>query len=92
MRTTLTLDDDVARQLRRRARGEHGGFKRVVNETLRRGLMAGDKPLAVPEPFVVRATSCGFLPGVDHLKLNQLLDDLAADDFVARHREGGTHA
>jgi len=74
MRTTLTLDDDVARQLRRRARGEHGGFKRVVNETLRRGLTAGDKPLAVPEPFVVRATSGGFLPGVDPLKLNQLQD------------------
>ena len=76
MRTTLTLDDDVASQLRRYARGERGGFKRVVNETLRRGLAAGDKPLATPEPFVVQAKSCGFLPGVDHLKLNQLLDEM----------------
>ncbi len=92
MRTTLTLDDDVARQLRQRARGVRGGFKRVVNETLRRGLAAGDKPLPAPEPFVVRATSCGFLPGVDHLRLNQLVDEEDTAEFINHHRDGGTRS
>lgn len=36
MRTTLTLDPDVASRLRRLSRG--GRFKDVVNEALRRGL------------------------------------------------------
>jgi hypothetical protein len=89
MRTTLTLDDDVANQLRRRMRGERGGFKRVVNETLRRGLAAGDKPLPATKPFVVQARSCGFLPGIDHLKLNQLLDEEETAGFVGRHMDGG---
>jgi len=37
-------------------------------------------------PFVVRAKSCGFLPGIDPLKLNQLTDELESDAFVERHR------
>jgi len=86
MRTTLTLDDDVARLLRRRAQGARGGLKRVVNEALRRGLAAGEKPLPTPEPFMVRAKSCGFLPGIDQLKLNQLVDQAETDDFIERHR------
>ncbi len=90
MRTTLTLDDDVARQLRRRALNERGGFKRVVNETLRRGLAAADKPVPMPEPFAVQARSCGFLPGIDHLKLNQLLSDMDTEGFVESHRDQGT--
>jgi hypothetical protein len=85
VRTTLTLDDDVARQLRRRAHGTPGGFKSVVNDTLRRGLTAGVKPAPAAEPFVVEAKSCGFLPGIDHLKLNQLADALEAEEFAERH-------
>lgn len=92
MRTTLTLDDDVARQLRHRAKGGRGGFKQVVNEVLRRGLAAGEKPLAASEPFVVRAKPCGFLPGIDHLKLNQLLDAEETEQFIARHRVDGAEA
>jgi hypothetical protein len=38
MRTTLTLDEDLARQLHRLSRERDEPFKRVVNEALRRGL------------------------------------------------------
>ena len=38
MRTTLTLDDAIARELKRRARESGRPFKAVVNETLLRGL------------------------------------------------------
>ena len=50
MRTTLTLDDDVAALLKKAASREKASFKDVVNQALRRGLA----PLASghrPAPF-----------------------------------------
>lgn len=38
MRTTLTLDDDVAAALKRLRKARDVSFKEVVNETLRLGL------------------------------------------------------
>ena len=38
MRTTLTLDDDVAVQLERLRRARNANLKDLVNEALRRGL------------------------------------------------------
>ena len=38
MRTTLTLDDDVAAKLKAEARRAGRPFREIVNETLRRGL------------------------------------------------------
>ncbi len=43
MRTTLTLDDDVAARLERLRRGERT-FKDVVNEVMRAGLAALEEP------------------------------------------------
>jgi hypothetical protein len=40
MRTTLTLDDDVARMLEMVQKEQHKPFKQVVNEVLRKGLVA----------------------------------------------------
>jgi hypothetical protein len=91
MRTTLTLDDDLAAELDRTARRLGRSFKDVVNETIRRGLSMGDRP-ATPEAdaFEVRPQACGFLPGIDPLRLNQLLDQMEVDRFVAGQvpREG----
>ena len=85
MRTTLTIDDDVLIELRRRSRAAASGFKGVVNETLRRGLSVGETPSSAQPPFEVRAKSCGFLPGIDPLRLNQLADELEVDEFIATH-------
>lgn len=38
MRTTLTIDDDVAVQLERLRRRDDGSLKHLINEALRRGL------------------------------------------------------
>lgn len=40
MRTTLTLDDDVAAHLHRLLRARNQGMKALVNEALREGLRA----------------------------------------------------
>jgi hypothetical protein len=38
MRTTITLDDDVAARLKAESRRPNRPFREIVNETLRRGL------------------------------------------------------
>ena len=86
MRTTLTVDDDVAVELQRLAHTTRRGFKSIVNELLRRGLAAGARPIPAADRFVVKARACGFLPGIDPLKLNQLADEIETDGFVERHR------
>jgi len=83
MRTTLTLDDDLARELKEMSRQSGRSFKQVVNEALRRSLTSGDKSLPPPPRFVVEARACGFRRGVDMLKLNQLSDELEIEEFEA---------
>ena len=76
MRTTLTLDDDLATRLKELARETGQSFKEVTNEVVRRGLSTGDRPSDDPKPFQVAPKACGFKPGIDPLKLNQVYDDL----------------
>ena len=44
MRTTLNLDDDVARALAERARTEARSLSRVANDAIRAGLRAAREP------------------------------------------------
>jgi hypothetical protein len=81
MRTTLTLDDDIARRLQEEARRSGSSFKKVVNELLREGLGRGEKPSAQLSRFKVKPRACGFRSGVDVLRLNQLNDELEVEDF-----------
>ena len=64
MRTTVTLDDDVAAKLQRESRRSGVPFKDVLNSAVRRGLM---QPVAheLREPFRLRARDVGEVrPGV----------------------------
>lgn len=81
MRTTLTLDNDVAAKLQELAHQKRVSFKQIVNETLKAGLVARAKPRPPQKPFRVRASHCGFRPGVDIGKLNRVVDELEAEDF-----------
>ena len=82
MRTTLTLDDDVADELKQRARHLDQPFKQVVNEVLRRGL----RPDAAEprEPYRVRPLNFGLQPGIDPLRLNQLADELEIEAYFEK--------
>ncbi len=82
MRTTLTLDDDLADALRERAFLMNLPFKQVVNDAIRRGLSPEASPDRVPR-FRVVPNKSGFAPGVDPLRLNQLNDQLQAEEFGA---------
>ena len=69
MRTTLTLDDDVARRLQDEMQRSGTWFRQAVNGTLRRGLDAPGPGQATLE-FRVEARDLGLRPGIR-------LDDVA---------------
>jgi hypothetical protein len=59
MRTTLTVDKDVAVQLERVRRRRDGTLKEVVNEALRQGLQQMAAKPRPKKPFRTRAVSLG---------------------------------
>jgi hypothetical protein len=59
MRTTLTLDDDVAVQLERLRRARDASLKDLVNEALRRGLRDMSAPTRRRKSFRTRAFHMG---------------------------------
>ena len=83
MRTTLTLDDDLAGLLRQRAEQLGIPFKEVVNRSLRAGLGADARAIKA-RPVKTIPHSFGFRPGIDLDRLNQLVDDLEAEAFAGR--------
>lgn len=83
MRTTLTLEDDLAHALKEQAFRTGRSFKAVVNEALRAGLRAGE---ALPKPRRYRlkpASLGGLRPGVDLDKALRQADSLE-DREIAR--------
>ena len=77
MRTTLTLDDDLAGLLKRRARELGLPFKEVVNRTIRAGLGEQARPRNSAVPKTI-PHSFGLRPGIDPDKLNQFAEEFYA--------------
>jgi hypothetical protein len=75
MRTTLTIDDDIAAKLTREMRRSGKSFKETVNEFLRLGLNVR-KDLKAAEPFKVHAQKLGVKPGLDYDNIGELLDQI----------------
>jgi plasmid stability protein len=75
VRTTLTLDEDLAAKLRDEARKTGRSFKETVNACLRAGLSLR-KPMQKARPFRVRPHDMGLQPGVNFDKVSTLLDEI----------------
>ena len=74
MRTTLTLDDDVAAKLKSLARRSGRAFREVVNDTLRRGL-ARPPAGSSRAPFRVVTRDLGALrPGLSLDSIPELIE------------------
>lgn len=59
MRTTLTLDDDVAALVERLRRERRLPLKEIINDALRRGLREAVARPRAREPFQTRAVDLG---------------------------------
>jgi len=74
MRTTVTLDEDVAAKLKRLARERDISFKEALNSSVRRGIERGEpmsRPYRLPPPQRLEAR-----PGVNLDKALQLAGEL----------------
>lgn len=85
MRTTVTLEDDVAQRLKDLAHERGISFKRAINDAVRRGLEGGG---GEPRPFVVKARKMGLKPGIDLSKANQLAAELEDAETLRKLRAG----
>lgn len=76
MRTTLTIDDDVAERLSEAQKKLGVSFKEVVNLTLRLGLEQQHLSLRKLPRFKVKARQMGLTPGVNYANIGELLEQL----------------
>ncbi len=85
MRTTLTLDDDVAAALARRRTERGTALRREVNELLRAGLAATSRSAGEAEQgYELPTFDSGRALITDHRAMKDLLDD--EDDERALRR------
>jgi hypothetical protein len=81
MRTTITLDPDVAARLKQLMRERGISFKQAVNAVLRAGF-GSDK--AGPRPYRVRTHDMGLRPDIDLDKALRLADALEDEELIRK--------
>lgn len=81
MRTTVTLDEDVAAALHQLTRERGLSFKQAINSTLRTGLAQGQ---GAAVPYRVPTRSLGLRPGIDLDKALRLAGDLEDEELVRK--------
>ena len=79
MRTTLTLDDDVALLLQEAAHSRRTTVKQVVNSTLRAALAP---PAAERVPYREAVHHAELAPGLDLAGFNKLADELEDEAII----------
>lgn len=84
MRTTLTLDPDVARLIDDAVHRERRPVKQVVNDALRRGLRP--EPPADEQPYGVTPHHSALRPGLDLAGFNRLVDELDDEQILDQAR------
>jgi hypothetical protein len=78
MRTTLTLDEDIAAKLQAETRRSGRSFRDVVNDTLRRGMLV--RQTKAPSNQTLPTFELGLRPGIDLDNAQRVLDDLSRQD------------
>lgn len=84
MRTTLTLDPDVARLIEEEQHRQRKPFKEVVNEAIRRGLSPRTMPRDEKRYRVVPHRT-ELRPGFDPAGFNRLVDQMDEAAFLSKH-------
>lgn len=84
MRTTPTLEPVVERLLQQEVRRNNNSMKAIINDALRRGPGARGKPPRSPR-FRAAFHAFGFRPGADRERLNQVVDEMEADELAGRY-------
>lgn len=83
MRTTLTLDDDVAQLVEDAVHRERRPMKQIINDALRRAL-APD--VARQQPYHLTPHESAVRPGFDLSGFNRLADELEDEAVIDNAR------
>jgi len=86
MRTTLTIDEDIARQIREHVASSGKPFKTVVNEALRAGI-ANSRLARAAVPYQVAPVAMGDVVGPFDLAKALQLAERIEDEELARKLE-----
>lgn len=81
MRTTVTLEPDIAAKLKALARERGISFKEALNGVLRNGLTHGT---SASRPYKVRARPMGLRPGIDLTKALRLAGELEDAETIRK--------
>jgi hypothetical protein len=84
MRTTVTLDSDVARLLKDEAHRMHKSFKKTLNDAVRTALSV--PAVEQQAPFKVDAAAMGLRAGIDPGDLSHQADQYDVDGFLRTTR------
>jgi len=81
MRTTITIDDDIIKQIEFIAKRDGRPRRDVLNDTLRHGLKATEKSDARKTPFRTASKNLGrcLIPSLDNVA--EVLAVAEGDDF-----------
>jgi len=82
MRTTINISDGILSELRELARQRRRPFREIVEETIQRGLGVTQKNS--PKRVRIQTHRIGIKPAYQGLSLNQLYDQLEAEDTGKR--------
>jgi hypothetical protein len=80
MRTTVTLDPDVAARLKEFARARGVSFKEALNSAVRAGLAAG----RAAQPYRTPSRALGLRAGLDLDKALRLADDIEDAEIMRK--------
>jgi hypothetical protein len=83
MRTTVTLDADVAELLDEAVHRERRPFKAVINDAIRRGLSPRVARRAAA-PYRVTPHHSELMPGIDPAAFNRLAGELEDEEILRK--------
>ncbi len=81
MRTTVTLDEDVAAKLKQAAREREVSFKVALNDAIRAGLATSSRS---SKRFRVQTRPMGVRPGINLDKALSLADELEDAEILRK--------
>ncbi|HEY3783360.1 MAG TPA: hypothetical protein VGL56_19945 [Fimbriimonadaceae bacterium] len=80
IRTTLTLDEDIAAKLKEESRARGIPFRKLLNDALRRGLQSM-KSSTTRKPFKIDAVDLGAMPGLNYDNIGALIEHAEGEDW-----------
>lgn len=83
MRTTLTIDDDLMREIKQKANEADLPLKEIVNNALRAGLKEIDKPKPI-KPYKCKTFSLGYPPRADLDHALDIAERLEAEEIARK--------